>query len=233
MTEPFEVRRKVELDATPEQVWEAIATGPGLATWFMPMDVDPDSGMVAAWEPGKHLMIQLPAAEDGATQAFEYLIEARDGGSTVLRFVHSGLLADEEWSDGFETMTGAGWDMYLFTLAQYFRHFAGRPSTYIEADGPAVSSQPDRWPQVARALGDGHVGTPVQVVLDGVGVVEGQVDYEAAAYIGIRTADALIRFHGRAPIGMTVAVSHHHYGERVDASAVAQAWRTWLAAVFG
>ena len=30
--------------------------------------------------------------------AFEYLIEGRDGGSTVLRLVHSGMLGDD-WED--------------------------------------------------------------------------------------------------------------------------------------
>ena len=58
MAERFEVRKDVALDATPEQVWEAIATGPGLATWFMPMEVDADSEMVVAWEPGKRLVMR-------------------------------------------------------------------------------------------------------------------------------------------------------------------------------
>jgi uncharacterized protein YndB with AHSA1/START domain len=31
----FEVREAIELEATPQQVWEAIATGPGLDSWFM------------------------------------------------------------------------------------------------------------------------------------------------------------------------------------------------------
>ena len=30
MAHPFEVRKDIEVDATPEQVWEAIATGPGI-----------------------------------------------------------------------------------------------------------------------------------------------------------------------------------------------------------
>ena len=61
------LERQLALDATPEQVWEAIATGPGIATWFVPHRVEPHeggtveqdyggattTGRVTAWEPGK------------------------------------------------------------------------------------------------------------------------------------------------------------------------------------
>lgn len=236
----FEIRKEVALDATPEQVWEAIATGPGLTAWFAPMDVDADSDMVVAWEPGQHLAIQTPQAEDGSTQAFEYLIEARDQGSTVLRFVHSGVLGDD-WSDEYEDMTAKGWDMYLHTLAQYLSHFAGRPAVYVEAESPPSSTRPDTWPRLVAALGARsgtgagrpvELGTTVHLDLLGVGAVDGVVDYLSPNFIGLRTADALIRFHGRAPIGMTVAVSHHAYGTDLDVAKATQAWETWLTDVF-
>jgi len=54
------------------------------------------------------------------------------------------------------------------------------------------------------------------------------IDYATPNYIGLRTPDALIRFYGRAALGMTVAVSHHEYRE-VDAPRVKQAWESWLA----
>jgi uncharacterized protein YndB with AHSA1/START domain len=235
MTRKFEVRKEVALDATPEQVWEAIATGAGLAAWFMPMEVDPDSGMVVAWEPGKRLAIETPPAEDGSTQAFEYLIEARDQGTAILRFVHSGFLGDD-WSDEFESMTSKGWDMYLFTLAQYLSHFAGRPATYVEADGPPSSANPDAWPLLVPALGltqPAEPGSVVHIQLAGIGPIDGVVDYLTSNYIGVRTADALIRFHGRAPIGMTVAVGHHAYVNEFDAAAATHAWKSWLGGAFG
>ena len=55
MGKPFEIRKEIPVDATLEQVWEAIATGPGLTAWFMPMEIDPDSSMVTSWEPGRRL----------------------------------------------------------------------------------------------------------------------------------------------------------------------------------
>jgi uncharacterized protein YndB with AHSA1/START domain len=35
MTHEFKLEHEVELEATPDQVWEAIATGPGVDSWFM------------------------------------------------------------------------------------------------------------------------------------------------------------------------------------------------------
>ena len=44
MTEHDEGRRsislQVEVPGTPQQVWEAIATGPGISAWFVPSQVD-------------------------------------------------------------------------------------------------------------------------------------------------------------------------------------------------
>ncbi|MGZ3141244.1 hypothetical protein ACVDFE_04405 [Lentzea chajnantorensis] len=41
MTREFEISKEVEVGGTPEQVWDAIATGPGIDSWFMgPHTVD-------------------------------------------------------------------------------------------------------------------------------------------------------------------------------------------------
>lgn len=234
MAGTFEIRKEVVLDATPYQVWDAIATGPGLAAWFMPMELDPDSGTVLAWRPGQRLLVQTPTADDGSTQAFEYVLEPRAEGSTVLRFVHSGVLG-YDWGGEFEPMTAKGWDMYLHTLAQYLRHFPGRRATYVEAEAPPASAAADAWPRLVDRLGGGaplEVGTPVHIELAGVGSVDGEVDYVTPNFVGLRMPGALIRFHGRAPIGMPVAVSHHAYGDAVDADVTAGAWASWLGDLF-
>ena len=65
---PRTIDLSVEVDGTPEQVWTAIATGPGISSWFVPTTVEereggrttsifgpgPDMtvpGRVVAWEP--------------------------------------------------------------------------------------------------------------------------------------------------------------------------------------
>lgn len=72
MTTQFEIRKQIPLPASPDHVWEAIATGPGLASWFGPLpSVDPAGDTTRTWEPGKHLSIQMPRGADGATHAYE------------------------------------------------------------------------------------------------------------------------------------------------------------------
>jgi uncharacterized protein YndB with AHSA1/START domain len=234
MSREFEIRKDVPLDATPEQVWDAIATGPGLASWFMPVELEPGGQEVAAWDPPKRLAVRLPPAPDGSVQAFEYLIEARDGGSTVLRFVHSGILGDD-WSDEFEGMTRFGWDMYLHTLGAYLRHFPGRYAAYVFAEGPASSAEPAAWTRLLEHLAvPATVATGDRVRVDAPGEgIDGVVDYVGPTFLGIRTADALYRFHGRSPLGMTIAVGHHIYAGGIDVEAANHAWRDWLAAALG
>jgi hypothetical protein len=38
------IENRIEVPGTPEQVWEAIATGPGIEAWFVPADVEPREG---------------------------------------------------------------------------------------------------------------------------------------------------------------------------------------------
>ena len=35
MTHPFEVRNEFTVDATPDEVWQAITSGPGVDSWLM------------------------------------------------------------------------------------------------------------------------------------------------------------------------------------------------------
>ncbi|MET7528070.1 hypothetical protein ABZS62_38215, partial [Streptomyces sp900116325] len=45
MTHPFEIGQETTLPASPEEVWEAITTGPGIDSWFMGRnEVEPREG---------------------------------------------------------------------------------------------------------------------------------------------------------------------------------------------
>src|SRR6478609_918098 len=107
MSHEFELHKEIPLEATPEQVWDAIATGPGIDSWFMGRtEVEPRVGgrasltmpgftaesTITAWEPPQRFAYRSTPDESGAFMAFEYLIEGRDGGSTALRLVHSGIM---------------------------------------------------------------------------------------------------------------------------------------------
>src|SRR5262245_12437446 len=134
----FEVREEIPLDATPEQVWEAIATGPGVDSWFMGRnELNPERtsmtvgghttrATVTAWEPAKRLAWRTDDNPDGTFMAWEYMIEGRGGGTTVLRLVHSGFLGDD-WQDQYDALS-VGDGIYLRKLAAYLKYFPGRVS---------------------------------------------------------------------------------------------------------
>ena len=86
---------EVPLQATSDQVWDAISTPDGMTAWFAPMDPAPDEngisadGVVTRWEPGYGYAVQA------GSSSYEYLIEAREGGSAVLRFTQTGFQGDD------------------------------------------------------------------------------------------------------------------------------------------
>jgi RNA polymerase sigma-70 factor (ECF subfamily) len=239
----FELRRDLALDATPEQVWEAIATGPGVTAWFLPHEVEPGAGgvvrlrlgefvdesTITGWAPPHRLTVV--SGPPDAQHTFEYRVEAGATGGAVLRFVQRGVLGGDREAE-YQAL-GAGWDLYLHTLAQYLAHFPGRRATFVGADGPAASASQRAWPVLLAALGlDGPPVVGERVRLTGPEPIEGVADYVTPQYLGVRTTDGLYRFHGRAALGMTIAAGHHLYTAGVDAEQAGKAWRSWFESVF-
>lgn len=242
----FRLVHHIDLAATPEQVWEAIATGPGIDSWFMGRNqVDPEAGTVAtalpgvdddapstitAYEPGRRFAYRSAAGEDGTFMAFEYLIEGRDGGATALRLVHSGILGDD-WEEEYDALK-KGNPLYLRTLAQYLEHFAGRTAVPVMVFGPQQRDQDQVWAAVTRAVGlpkDVHEGDEAHFTVDGV-EIRGVVDTVLEpSFLGVRTPDALLRFVGR---GGVVLTGHHVFAD-VDPAATERAWGAWLTSALG
>ena len=46
------VEVEVEVPGTPEEVWQAIATGPGVSSWFVPTEEREDGTVVSHFGPG-------------------------------------------------------------------------------------------------------------------------------------------------------------------------------------
>src|SRR2546423_9886871 len=86
-------------------------------------------GSRAALRQPPHRLVIRMESPDGTFNALDYAIEAREGGTAHLRYVHSGILADG-WEDQYDAAAGHT-DFYLHTLAQYLEHFNGRRATYV------------------------------------------------------------------------------------------------------
>jgi len=238
----FECRREIELPATPEQVWAAVATSEGNLGWLFPSDVapgegskTPDGSTTTSWDPQRHFAVRTEQGD--WFNYLEFVLEGRAGGTTVLRYVHAGIFTDD-WEKQYDAVQQHT-DFYLHTLGQYLRHFAGRNATYIGGDpgglmGPAASMQPGSFQRLKRALGLGESiaeGQPVSFAADGLPRLEGVVDYARPNFLGLRTSDAMYRFFGRDAFGGPVGMSIHMFGN-VDAQKTTTAWQSWLNNVF-
>lgn len=239
----WEQRDEATVGASVEEVWEAIATGPGIDSWFMgrnEVEPGPDGAIrtsmgsftmdsaITGWEPLHRFAHRGTDGPDGRFIAYEYLIEGRDQGSTVLRMVANGFLPGDDWETEFEAMSLGG-AMYFATLVAYLNHFAGRTGQPINVSGPPVTDWPTAWAELHRALGlsaSPRVGDPARATVPGLPAVEGVVDFVNPHAIGIRTPDALYRFI-RGYFG-SIVLGHHIFKQDNTDTDTAQAWRTWL-----
>ncbi len=57
--------------------------------------------------------------------AYEWLVEARDGGSCVVRLVNSGFGEGDDWDAQYHGMA-EGWKIFLANLRLHLTHFRGR-----------------------------------------------------------------------------------------------------------
>lgn len=240
MPREFEIRREVALPATPEDVFAAVTTGTG--AWMFPIEkvsavggAGPDDPTVKAWEPPHRFEVR-EEGEGGWFNALEYLIEAREGGTAVLRYVHSGVLGDDDW-DGQYDGASLHTDFYLHTLGQYLKYFTGRPAAFADVQGPAASITPDGFEVLLRALGvtgTMTVGDRLRIELPGTDPLDAVIDYRTEHFLGLRTDSGLYRFFGRnafkAPVGLTL---HLFDGSGAgDAEKAGQAWQSWVEGVY-
>jgi uncharacterized protein YndB with AHSA1/START domain len=247
MSREFETVTDVTVIATPEQVWEAIATGPGVDSWFMGRnEIEPAvggktsmtmpgleemGGTVTAWEPPSRFAMVSDTAPDGSFHAFEYLVEGRAGGSSVVRVVHHGILSAEGWEMEFDALR-KGDPLYFNTIATYLEHFGGRVGVPVSAWAPPQQDEAAVWSGWLRSLGlSGSVaaGDPVTITLPGREPESGVVDSVLEpGFLGVRTDSGLYRFVGR----LGGAGLGHHVFTGEDSESLTAAWTAWLEQTF-
>ncbi len=162
------VQLEFEVPGTPEQVWQAIATGPGISSWLFPTDVEEreggavafhiapgweSSGNVTGWEPPRRFAYEEPDwAPNAPPLATEFIIEPRTGDVCIVRLVHSLFASGDEWDDqleGFET----GWRSFFNILRLYLLHFSGQRVASFRVMGTAPVPESNAWEALTGALG--------------------------------------------------------------------------------
>jgi hypothetical protein len=222
-----EIVYDAELPGTPERVWEAVTKD--TPAWMFPTDQWPAVRTVDEY-PSR--LVTRMDGPDGWFNQLEHVLEPLDGGRAKLHYVHSGIFVDnwDEQYDGASKHT----EFYLHTLGQYLKHFDGRPVVFTDVQAPASSQSPDGFARLKKALGveGASAGDAVDVELDGVGRLSGEVDFANEHFLGLRTRDALYRFFGRNSFGAHVGMTVHDFGGVGDSAATASAWGRFLERVY-
>jgi uncharacterized protein YndB with AHSA1/START domain len=158
----------VEVPGTVEEVWAAVATGPGISSWFIPHEVDGREGgevvmdfgpafgretaTVERWEPPHRVVFRGPPGERGPGLAYEWLVEASDGGTCVVRLVNSGFGPGEEGDADFDGMS-TGWQIFLENLRLHLTHFRGRVARPVVPTAMTRGPGDAAWTALCAALG--------------------------------------------------------------------------------
>src|SRR4030095_3685881 len=101
------VQAEAEVPGTPEEVWQAIATGPGVSSWFVPTEFEEQDGkpvavrmtfgpgvespaVRAAGAPPRPFAAESPGwTPEMPAIATQWSVEARAGGVCLVRVVNS------------------------------------------------------------------------------------------------------------------------------------------------
>jgi len=173
------VEMSLTLPGTPEEVWAAVATGPGISSWFVPTEIeereggaiafDLDEGLtsigrVTTWAPPHRLAYEEPEWMEGAPPlATEVTVTAESGGTCTLRMVHSLFTSTEDWDDQLESMEG-GWPPFFRVLRRYMFEFRGQSSASLRLSGRYDGPIEDAWERLKAELGfhGGEAGAPLR-----------------------------------------------------------------------
>jgi uncharacterized protein YndB with AHSA1/START domain len=249
------VQVEFEAPGTPEEVWQAIATGPGISSWFVPTEIDARGGkpaavkynfgpgieihsVVTAWDP-PHMFAQRGdgLSPGSPPMASEWSIEARGGGICIVRIVHSLFASTDDWDNQLEGAK-SGWSGFLRTLRIYLTHFRGQRSAIMQVTTPVASTEAEAWETLTAALGVKGVSvgqrwtTPAGVSpLSGILEEITENPYDALLRLdkpgpGIAALGAVTYPSGQRVVGMNL----YMYGDQAAATVARETpvWQAWL-----
>ena len=252
------VEAEVEVPGTPEEVWEAIATGRGVTSWFVPTAIEEKKGgaitanfgpgmdslsKITDWDPPHRFTADSPndMGPDAPTVATEWTVEARSGGTCIVRVVHRWFTDKDDWDHQYEG-TVYGWQAFFRILRLYLTHFRGMAGSAFQLMGFAPKPTSDAWVSWSRSLGldKATVGQSVRTTT-GAPPIAGVVERVSEG----DHPELLLRLEEPAPgvahlfamrMGGQVCLSMrcYLYGDRA-AAAVSRdepSWQAWMNAHF-
>ena len=238
---PYRFEYELTVSATPEQVWDAIASADGISAWMLQTDLDPrvgghvtfhmgpegaSEGTVTAFEPTRRIayeedwatLVGDPGA-DVTPLATEFVVEARSGGTCVVRVVSSAYGTGADWENEFWGEMETGWAPMLDNLRIYLTHFAGQRATATTSTATFDVAPVEAFERVRAALGVGAAGEHLDAAGVG-GVVERTIAHHFLVRIDRPVLGLVSCFSFGTDTAATVSLSAYLYGP--DGAAAAE-----------
>lgn len=250
-------RRWVELEflvpGTPEQVWHAVATGPGNTAWFTTAEIEEriggsitfhfmsditGRGTVTYWEPPyRFSYVEADWAEGAPPVLTDIIIVARPTGQCLVRMAHSIVSASSQWDEqmeGFES----GWPGFIAVLHLYLADHAGQDAASFQLSAEAAGDALVVWRKLLDGLGHETADVGENWTVEAGETVFGEV-------VNVRQ-DAvqryvILRIDGDVPgVGLfgiygageaiRLSLCRFFYGPKAGATATAAEpkWQAWL-----
>lgn len=244
------VEAEVEVSGTPEEVWAAIATGSGISAWFVPSTSEERAGGVVTnnfgpgmeslatiktWNPPNSFLAETKEGGPG-TVATEWIVEARAGGTCVVRVVHRWFAETDDWDNQFEGHT-YGWLAFFRILRLYLTHFSGQKSSAFQLAAFSPAAPPEAWKSLMQALvldeqNRRVVNAPGAPVLSGIVERMGDPAYPELLVRVEQPAPGLAHMFAM-PMGgqVMLSVRFYFYGDLgvTVAPKAERDWASWLA----
>jgi hypothetical protein len=96
--------------------------------------------------------VHLGSGSSGGQLAYEWQVEARAGGTCLVRLVTSGFLTEADWQTEYDS-TFDGWKLFLDNLRLYLTHFPGQRCTSMLVQRMTDDSPADAWRALTTSLG--------------------------------------------------------------------------------
>ena len=251
------IQVEVEVPGTPEEVWRTIATGPGVSSWFVPAEVDERVGgkvishfgpgmdsvaTVTAWDPPHRFAAESHGlGPEAPALATEWTVEARSGGTCVVRVVHSLFASTDDWDNQLESIE-SGWPAFFRILRLYLAHFRGQPCSRFQVMGFTAGPESKAWQSVVEPLGLAGAALgqrrrtpggapPLAGVIEAVR--EGQHPFALLLLDEPAPGAVFLNAHGMGSQAF-VAISFYLYGKQAAAIAARDEplWQAWIAQQF-
>jgi uncharacterized protein YndB with AHSA1/START domain len=248
------VQVEVEVPGTPEEVWRAIATGPGISSWFVPTTSDERQGgdeiqsfgpgmdspaKITEWQPPMRFVTEGAIGGPGSpTMATEWSVEARAGGMCLVRVVNSLFATTDEWDNQLDGME-QGWPAYFRILRIYLESYKGQACSAMQLMAFSTDSETNAWQKAGGELGllkvaPGQKWTAPDCLPRTTGRVDtlGKGSHSNTVLLRLDTPAPGSAYIGAFTCGgmVMVCISVYFYGDRASAALEQDepGWQAWI-----